>query len=158
MKHRLFFAAVVILSGITLDSSYTNKLALAQEPAAETTPAPAAQEGAADADTAKPEAAAPAADNTAPPAEQEPPAAEQEPPAAEKAPPAAEKESAPAASSGSAPAANSPSGPAKIVDSNQAAADQQRDVSRTAGMIAGVSFLIVLAYFLTRKKSKPTNG
>jgi uncharacterized membrane protein len=151
MKHRLFFAAVVILSGITLDSSYTNKLALAQEPAAETTPAPAAQEGAADADTAKPEAAAPAADNTAPPAEQEPPAAE-------KAPPAAEKESAPAASSGSAPAANSPSGPAKIVDSNQAAADQQRDVSRTAGMIAGVSFLIVLAYFLTRKKSKPTNG
>lgn len=144
MKHRLFFAAVVILSGITLDSSYINKLALAQEPAAETTPAPAAQEGAADADTAKPEAAAPAADNTAPPAEQEPAAAEQEP--------------APAASSGSAPTANSPSGPAKIVDSNQAAADQQRDVSRTAGMIAGVSFLIVLAYFLTRKKSKPTNG
>lgn len=144
MKHRLFFAAVVILSGITLDSSYINKLALAQEPAAATTPAPAAQEGAADADTAKPEAAAPAADNTAPPAEQEPPAAEQAP--------------APAASSGSAPTANSPSGPAKIVDSNQAAADQQRDVSRTAGMIAGVSFLIVLAYFLTRKKSKPTNG
>jgi type IV secretory pathway VirB10-like protein len=151
MKHRLFFAAVVILSGITLDSSYTNKLALAQEPAAETTPAPAAQEGAAEADTAKPEAAAPAADNTAPPAEQEPPAAEQ-------APAAAEQEPAAAASSGSAPAANSPSGPAKVVDSNQAAADQQRDVSRTAGMIAGVSFLIVLAYFLTRKKSKPTNG
>lgn len=144
MKHRLFFAAVVILSGITLDSSYINKLALAQEPAAATTPAPAAQEGAADADTAKSEAAAPAADNTAPPAEQEPAAAEKEP--------------APAASSGSAPTANSPSGPAKIVDSNQAAADQQRDVSRTAGMIAGVSFLIVLAYFLTRKKSKPTNG
>ena len=144
MKHRLFFAAVVILSGITLDSSYTNELASAQEPAAETTPAPAAQEGAAEADTAKPEAAAPAADNTAPPAEQEPSAAEQAPAAA--------------ASSGSAPAANSPSGPAKIVDSNQAAADQQRDVSRTAGMIAGVSFLIVLAYLLTRKKSKPTNG
>ena len=144
MKHRLFFAAVVILSGITLDSSYINQLALAQEPAAETTPAPAAQEGAADADTAKSEAAAPAADNTAPPAEQEPPAAEKEP--------------SPAASSGSAPTANSPTGPAKIVDSNQAAADQQRDVSRTAGMIAGVSFLIVLAYFLTRKKSKPTNG
>ena len=151
MKHRLFFAAVVILSGITLDSSYINKLALAQEPAAATTPAPAAQEGAADADTAKPEAAAPAADNTAPPAEQEPSAAEQAPAAAEQA-------AAPAASSGSAPTANSPSGPAKIVDSNQAAADQQRDVSRTAGMIAGVSFLIVLAYFLTRKKSKPTNG
>jgi hypothetical protein len=144
MKHRLFFATVVILSGITLGSSYINKLALAQEPAAATTPAPAAQEGAADADTAKPEAAAPAADNTAPPAEKEPAAAEKEP--------------APAASSGSAPTANSPSGPAKIVDSNQAAADQQRDVSRTAGMIAGVSFLIVLAYFLTRKKSKPTNG
>jgi cytoskeletal protein RodZ len=138
MKHRLFFSVVVILLGLAPLSSFAPKLSLAQEPAAGAAPE-----------------ATPETGNAAPATDQDPPTAE-DPPAAEE--PAAEEPAAATASSGSAPAASSPTGPAKIVDSNKAAADQQRDVSRTAGMIAGISFLIVLAYFLTRKKAKPTNG
>jgi hypothetical protein len=81
---------------------------------------------------------------------QEKPAEEK--PATQTPPPAR------SASSGGAPGGNAPAELAKVVDSNQQAANQQRDVSRTAGMIAGISLLIVLAYVLTRKKAKPTNG
>ena len=73
---------------------------------------------------------------------------------------AAEKPAEPSAEKPSAekPSQEKPAELAKVVDSNQQATNQQRDVSRTAGMIAGVSLLIVLAYVLTRKKAKPTNG
>jgi len=78
--------------------------------------------------------------------------------AAEKpAEPSAEKPSAEKPSA-EKPSQEKPAELAKVVDSNQQATNQQRDVSRTAGMIAGVSLLIVLAYVLTRKKAKPTNG
>lgn len=89
--------------------------------------------------------------------DQEKPASDNKSDTAEK-PPAENNAAEPAASSGETLAPSTPAGTAKVVDSNQAAADEQRNVSRMAGTVAGVSFLFVLAYFLTRKKSKPSKG
>lgn len=173
MKYRLSFVPVVAILGIALVSSSSFTHAHAQEPAAaapaDAAPTPAAQDGA----TEKPveptaPTDAPVADNAAAPAEEkvaEEQKAEDKPTeekgTAEKSTeeknteekPAAE---APAPTTGGAPAA-APSGVAKVIDSNQQAADQRNSVSRTGGMIAGVSLIILIAYFLTRKKAKP-NG
>jgi|GEM_PF-2780750 uncharacterized membrane protein len=144
MKSRFCLLAFVILAGLASVVSFSSQTAWAQEPAADAT-APATQEGATD---------QPAAPSEAPPTTEQPPA--EQPPAEEK--PAEERpavqEQLPPASSGGAPAGNASAAPAKVVDSNQQAADSERSVYRNAGMIVGFSLLILLVYFVTKKKSK----
>lgn len=141
MRYRSLIVVVITLSGVAFVPSAWTTWVGAQEPSAAPAAEPAAtQEG------TKPDGA------TEKPAELSAEKTAEETAATETPPPTR------AATSGGAPAENTPTELAKVVDSNQQAANQQRDVSRTAGMIAGISLLIVLAYVLTRKKAQPKNG
>lgn len=151
MKCRLSFVAVIILVGISLESSFEG----IQVHALDTATSPAVQEGATN-ETGAPTAPteAPIADNTAAPSKE---TTAEEKPAEEESEEEKTVDVPVAAFSGGASAREPKSGVVKVIDSNQQAADQANMVSRTGGMIAGVSLLILIAYFLTRKRTKP-NG